>query len=65
MENQLTIEISNLFHNAHWYHVMANITLMYNEIFPKLSKATMLCIIPIVKPCELPFPHYFWEEKLW
>lgn len=60
MENQLTIEISNLFHNAHWYRPMANINIMYSEIFPKPSKAKMLCSIP----CELSFPHYFWEEKL-
>lgn len=64
MENQLTIEIGNLFYSAHWYHLMANINLMYNEIFPKLSKAKTLCSIPSVKSCELSFPHHFWEGKL-
>lgn len=64
MENQLTVEISNLFHSAHWYRLMVNIHLLYNEVFPKLSKAKMLCSIPSVKPCELSFPHHFWEERI-
>lgn len=49
MEKDLTIEISNLFHNAHWCLWMANRNLMYHEIFPNLSKAKMLCNIPSEK----------------
>lgn len=52
MEKELTIEISNLFHNAHWYLLMANTNLMCHEIFPNLSKAKMLCNIP-------PEKHHF------
>lgn len=53
-----------MFHDAHWYHVMANINLVYQDIFPKLIKAKMLHSIPSVKPCELSLAHHFWEEEL-